>query len=290
MPRAHAVSRTLYPRDLISEHTPGEYVFVNQGNVVVARTGGDFDSGYLTIQAAHDAASAGDRILVAPGDYEETVTITKDNLTFVGAGARGSVSVAPGGNGIAWVIDGTTASGRVEEVEFHNIGGEGAGTGGGIHIKGNIRRIRAYECKFEGGAFAAKLESTAAGSVADVQFRDCEFAWTTTGVSILASGGGDPVTQLDFIECWWHNCVADGVKGTVVAAVNIHLHECRFDDLEDGTAPTGKYVDLQVAGTTGTLTGCYFPVAVNGAKVIVAATCVVLGCWFTGGANTAAPT
>lgn len=244
----------------------------------------------LTIAGAQAVAVAGDRILIAPGDYAEAVTIVKDNITFVGCGSRGSVAIAPGGNGIAVLIDGTTASGRVEEVTLINIGGEGAGTGGGLHVKGNIRRLRFQGCKFEGGAFGAKLESTAAGSVGDIIFRDCEFAWTTTGLAILASGGGNPVTQVNLEHCWFHNCTADGLKSTVVAITNLRLLGCTFDDLEDGTAPTGKYVDAQVAATTGVLAGCYFPVAVNGAKVLVAATTIVLGCAFTGGFNTAAPT
>lgn len=282
------ISRSLFPTDLISEQFAGDTWYVNPGTVTVARNGSAFDSGFLTIQAAVDAAAAGDRIIIAPGDYAEAVTITKDNITLLGTGARGAVAIAPGGNGIAVLIDGTDA--RVEEVHLVNIGGEGAGTGGGLHVKGNIRRLRFTACKFEGGAFGAKLESTAAGSVGDVIFRDCEFCWTTTGVSVLSSGGGDPVTQVNFEDCWLHNCSADGIKSTVSAPTNLRIKGCTFDDDEAGTAPTGKYVDAQVAGTSGILAGCYFPAAVNGAKVLVAATCIVLGCWFTGGANTAAPT
>src|SRR5688572_20564979 len=72
-----------------------------------------------TVQAAHDAASAGDTILVGPGDYDEALVITKDNLTIVGDGPRGSVSIVPDAtNGIAITIDGTTAGGRVEEVSL----------------------------------------------------------------------------------------------------------------------------------------------------------------------------
>ncbi len=282
-----AISRTLYPVDLISEQFNGATWYVD----AAAPAGGDgqsFDTAKTTIQGAVDAAAAGDRILIAAGDYVEAVTITKDNLSLYGVGARGSIAIAPGGNGIAVLIDGTDS--RVEEVHLVNIGGEGAGTGGGLHVKGNIRRIRLDACKFEGGAFGAKLESTAAGSVADVIFRDCEFAWTATGVSILSSGGGDPVTQVHFEDCLWHNCSADCLKSTVSAPTNLTVSGCRFDDDEAGTAPTGKYIDAQVANTSGIVTGCYFPAAINGAKVLVAATCIVLGCWFTGGANTAAPT
>lgn len=284
------VSRSLFLSDLISEQNAGTDRYVNGSTGAANNDGLSFGTAYLTIQAAVNAAAAGDRILIAPGDYAEAVTITKDNLTFIGQGSRGSVSVAPGGNGIAWLIDGTTAAGRVEEVRFINIGGEGAGTGGGLHVKGNIRRLRFEACKFEGGAFGVKLESTAAGSVGDLVFRDCEFAWTTTGLSILSSGGGDPVTQVLVDYSWFHNCSADAIKSTVTAPANLWINATRFDDNEAGTAPTGLYIDAQVANTSGTVTGCSFPVAVNGGKVLVAATCIVLGCFFTGGVNTTAPT
>jgi len=39
-----------------------------------------------TIQAAHDAASPGDKILIPTGGYNEEVTITTDDLAFVGCG------------------------------------------------------------------------------------------------------------------------------------------------------------------------------------------------------------
>ena len=285
------VSRSILESD-ISDHPPANVWYVD-GALSVAGDGKSWNSAFRTIQAAHDAALAGDRVLIAPGDYDETVTITKDNLTFKGMGARGAVAVAPSAaNGIAWVIDGTTATGRVEEVQLINVGGEGGGTGGGLHVKGNVRRFRATGCKFEGGAFGAKIESTGADplTVGDTIIRDCEFAWTDRGIDIVVSGAGDPVTQLRVEYCWFHNCAADGIRAITVHTTNLQVIGCQFDDDEAGTAPTGLYIDAQVASTTGIIAGCYFPVAVTGSKVLVAATTIVLGCYFTGGLNTTAPT
>src|SRR5262245_1820024 len=43
-------------------------------------------AGYATIQAAINAASAGDTVKVCPGSYTENVTINKPGLTVVSAG------------------------------------------------------------------------------------------------------------------------------------------------------------------------------------------------------------
>ena len=48
-----------------------------------------------TIQAAINAASAGDTINVAAGTYNEGITINKNNLTITGAGAAVTTIVGP---------------------------------------------------------------------------------------------------------------------------------------------------------------------------------------------------
>jgi hypothetical protein len=47
------------------------------------------EAGYMTIQAAINAASAGDTINVCPGSYTENVTINKASLTVVSTGGAG---------------------------------------------------------------------------------------------------------------------------------------------------------------------------------------------------------
>jgi hypothetical protein len=67
-------------------------VFATDRYVAPAPTGNDNNNGlsssspYASIQKAHDAASAGDKIIVAAGTYREQVNITKDNLTFQASG------------------------------------------------------------------------------------------------------------------------------------------------------------------------------------------------------------
>lgn len=288
------LSRSLLVRDLITEQKAGAYWYVDGRAKTEVRTGKSFSAAFATIGAALDAASAYDVILVEAGDYDETVTITKDNITIIGVGARTSVSVAPTtANANAVVIDGTTAAGRIEEVTLININGDADGTGIGLYAKGNIRRIRVHECKFEAAdttGTAIKLESTVAGSIGDVLLDDTEVCWAATGLSLEVSGGGDPQTEVFIQDCRFHNLVANHIINATASTASFELRDTTFANLEAGTAPTGLYVDLRAGTSTGLIAGCYFPAAVNGGKVLVDAGVSVVGCYFTGGINTTAPT
>lgn len=276
-------------KDLIT----GVTWFVNTGGAS-GNDGRGWNSSYALPSTAHTAATAGDCIMIGAADYDETFTVTKDNLLIIGCGGgRSSCSIAPStANANAVVIDGTTASGRVEEVTLVNINGDANGTGIGLYAKGNIRRLTSIDCKWEAGdttGTGVRLESTAAGSVGDVRISGGEICWAQTGLSITASGGGDPVTEVYVEDVRFHNITANHVLGATVSAPTVELYRCRFEPLEAGTAPTGLYVDLRVAGSTGGVYDCLFPVAVTGSKVLVAAGITVMS-RFTGGLNTAAPT
>jgi hypothetical protein len=63
---------------------------------------------FRTIQEAVDAASPGDRVLVGPGRYRETVSITTDDLTIEGDGA--TLQSRRGEGGLFVYADGITVS------------------------------------------------------------------------------------------------------------------------------------------------------------------------------------
>jgi hypothetical protein len=215
---------------------------------------------YPTITLAVAAAQAGDTILIAPGSYVESVTITTSNISLVGCGNRGDVSVVPSvANATAIKVQGTAT--RTAGVTLINVGAETNGTGIGFHVLGNTRRIRAYGCKFEGGTDAMKLESDATGSVGDTRFVDCEICWATNGVHLTASGGGDPVTQTLFQGCLLHNLVTDCIKNVTVHSTNLWIDSNIFDNQEDGTQPT-QFLDIAVASTTGYVTNNVFATTV----------------------------
>lgn len=115
-----------------SAHAAKHYVNdnVTSGDVYTTATGNDANSGnsnspFLTIQAAINAASAGDTIMVDAGTYNENVNINKA-LTLLGAGAG------------ATVVDGSSAGSGLGT--FHLPSGSSniqiGATGQGFHILG----------------------------------------------------------------------------------------------------------------------------------------------------------
>lgn len=215
---------------------------------------------HTSIQSAVDVASRGDVIRIFPGEYDETVSVKTSNIILVGMGGRGSVAVAPSeANGTALTVDGDTD--QVTDVTLINLGLEADGTGSGLHLKGDVRRVRAYGCKIEGGTDSLKLESTANGALADNRFEDCEIAWGTNGVHITASGAGDPVTQTVIRGCLFHNQTTDVIKTSVSHTVDLWLYDNVFAAQEDGTEPT-QYLDIDEASTTGIVAGNKFQTTV----------------------------
>lgn len=115
-----------------SAHAAKHYVNDNatSGDVYTTATGNDANSGnsnspFLTIQAAINAASAGDTIMVDAGTYNENVNINKA-LTLLGAGAG------------ATVVDGSSAGSGLGT--FHLPSGSSniqiGAAGQGFHILG----------------------------------------------------------------------------------------------------------------------------------------------------------
>ena len=255
----------------------GTVFYADTTNGSNSNSGRSLADAKATIDAAEAAMADGDTLLVMPGDYDEAVTITHDNITIIGLGNRGAVAVAPSAvDAVAVTVTGTAAA-RTSNVTLINIGGEGNGTGGGLVVEGNIRRFRAFGCKFEGGAFAAKLNSTAAGSVGDTWLVDNEFAWATTGLHLSVTGGGDPVTQTYVKDNLFHNITADGVLADGSFSTDIWLRDNLFGAQEDGTEMT-QYLDIDVASTTGLVTGNRFATTIfSTAKFGIAAGVLFVG-------------
>lgn len=222
------------------------------------------DTALASITRALALADENDQIALLPGEYVESVVIDTPNITIIGIGGRGSAYVAPA------VSNATAVLVRASDVTLINVGCEGDGTGFGLHVQGDVSRFRAYGCKCEGGAAAIKIESTAAGSVSDTRLEDVEICWSTDGITIAVSGGGDPVTQLLVKNCLFHN-LTNGIVNATVHSVDVWVLGNVFANAEDGTEMT-KYIDLAVADTTGLVAGNYFATTVlAAAKLAIAA-------------------
>lgn len=216
-----------------------------------------------------------DVISVMAGDYAENVVIpaTKHHLTIIGIGGRGSVAIEA-------LTDGIALTNHAADVTLINIGAAGDGTGGGFLNTG--RRLRTYGCKFEGGAFAAKMTLGTVAQIAaltrgkgdDCWLFDTEVAWATGGLVLEGTDYG-AVTQPHVVGGLGHNCtkaIAEGVGAGGSAAVtfrNLTIDGMVFDRNEDGTEPT-NYVDLNASNdNTGTVTDCAFPSDLDGGKNLV---------------------
>lgn len=228
-------------------------------------------SAFATIQKAVDSAGPGDVIYIAPGSYDETVTVTavtKANLTLIGLGGRGSVYIEPsaaGAEGLQVLAD---------DVTLINVGVDGDDTASYALNVQAASRFRAYGCKFELGSGtgpAVLLDGTASDQTGDAIFEDCEFAWAGSGILADDSGYGY-VTQVLIKNCRFHNLTTVGV-GVAASGLwkNLELIDNFFDNAEDGTAPT-DYILLSDNGNTGLIAGNFFATATNATGVLTIGT------------------
>lgn len=246
-----------------------------------------------TIQAAVDAAAAGDIIYIEPGEYDEQVTIAraKSKLTLVGVGGRGSVFIAPSAsNPTAMTIE-------ADDVTLINVGCEGSGTGKGLLNRG--RRTRLYGCKIEGGAMAlqltlgtdAQIGAGTHGKGDDVWVVECEFAHSDEGVRLTATDYG-AVTQVRIVRCLFHDLAKAFEESGGSASIryrSLQIYDCVFDDLEDGSAPTAFILLNDDNANTGIVTRCSFPSAINSGKNLVSTALHWVSNYHTGGVSTGQP-
>lgn len=243
----------------------GTYWYVDGTNGSNTNSGTAPDEAFATITNAVSHASAGDTIEVAPGSYDETVTVNVANLTIIGTGGRGAAYIEPstaGAEGMQVTAD---------DVTLINIGVAGESTSSYALNANAVSRFRGYSCKFEGPTgTVVLLNGTATDQVADALFDDCEFAWGGSGIVFDDSAYGYP-TQVFVQNCRFHNLTAAGIgEATGGGVVNLEVKNCVFDNAEDGTPPT-DYVKVDRAGDTGIFAGNYFATATNDATVLTIA-------------------
>ena len=268
------------------------YVDTANGSNAARRSG---NRAYRTLQAAIDAGSPGDAFLVAPGQYDETVTIpaTLNQIVIIGLGGRGAAYVDPS------VED---AGGMVvhgADVALHNLGVAGEDTTSAVALTVTGARFRAMGCKFEGGltqltlgpGTVAQIAAGTHGDGADAHFEDCEFTWGTNGVILKASDYG-AVTQARFRRNLFRNLSAAAFEesgGTASIRFRDLLIEGNIFAENEGAPPT-KYISLNDDnGNDGLAVGNYFQTALNGGLNLVSTALIWSANFHPAGISTGQP-
>lgn len=247
-------------------------------------------SDYATIADALANASAGDTIMLQPGIYNETVTIDLDGITLIGLGnvLNTTVGYEYGGTASdqsALIVNGKNC--RVINIDFSG----GATATNGVEIVGD--GFQAINCKFEmqnDAGVALKFSPTAvSGSTASIAtIFGSEFAWCETGIQTATDTSS--TTQVKVINCQFNNCSVECIGEANADSVrNFVVQSCTFDAMEDGTAPSGGYINMSGNSSTGIVTLCSFPTAINSGENTVGTGIIWVGNFHTGGISNAQP-
>lgn len=261
--------------------------------------GKSVDYPVATISKAVSLAAAGDNIIVGPGAYDETVTISRSlsKLVIWGQGGRGAAFIEPSTEDAAGMLV------HADDVSIYNLGiaAEDDTSATALTVTGS--RFRGYSCKIEGGAKQVVLgpgtiaqEAAAThGRGGDIALVDCEICWGTQGIVLQGTDFG-AATQVRIHDCWFHNLTTSsideaagsgGAAGTLFR--NLWVIDCTFDDAEDGTAPTAFILLNDNNANTGIVTRCSFPTAINGGKNLVSTALHWVSNYHTGGVSTGQP-
>jgi hypothetical protein len=291
----------------------GPYYFVNSAVGSGSAPGNNGTSpakAFSTIQRAVNVAvtSYGAVILVAPGSYNETVTIPRptanagsEALVIMGLGNRGNVVIAP------TAADANALVNHADDVTLMNIGM--AANGAGTSLINTGARLRMQNCKLENqagnlgicammtlGTTAERTAGTAGGGN-DCRLYDCEIANAFNGVRVQCTSGG-AVVDLMLDYCRFNNLVTNGIyeflgSGGAAATTfrGLLVRNCTFNRLAAGTEPTAGYIVLNANNAnTGMITANSFPTAIAGGKNLVSTAVIWSANYMAGGMSAAQPT
>ena len=134
---------------------------------------------YTTIQAAIDAAEDGDRILIAPGAYDEFLNAGTKAITLVGTGGSAQTVIdANGDSGTLLLVDGASSFG-IEGITFRN------GRGSRMTELRNIGQVVVQGCRWLGADVSSNGAALCLSSVSEFNLSGC--SW----ISNRASGQRD---------------------------------------------------------------------------------------------------
>ncbi len=172
-----------------------------------------------TIQAAIDSAAKGDRIVVAPGIYNEAILIEHKEITV--ESETGPARTLIDATGLSRPVITCVGSGndRVIIRGFRLTGGSGDGTryaptatiGGGLLIRGGSPTIE--NCRLVGNVVTYEGGGAWVGAEASPRFVRCSFT-----LNRAERGGGVLVedSEATFVDCRFMACIAIFAGGGIV--------------------------------------------------------------------------
>lgn len=283
----------------------GSYYFVDANAGNDDNAGLTPDEAFATIQMAVDSVASfapnNSYIFVAPGQYDETVTIARSggitNLTIIGLGGRGAAYIEPSTEDAAGMVV------HADDVTLINLGVAAEDDTSAVALTVTGARFRAYGCKIEGGAqqlligpgTVAQEAAGTHGTGADALIDDCEICWGTEGIVLQGTDYGG-CTQTYIRNSRFHDLTASSIGENVgsggsaaVTFFGLNVRNCTFEDLEDGTAPTAWCLLNGDNANTGVISNNSFPTAINSGDNLVSTAVHWVSNYHTGGVSTAQP-
>ena len=231
---------------------------------------------YVRIQDAIDAAAPGDTIRIASGWYSDWTLfeddplyarITKDALTFIGAGAD-QTFVGPAVYHHEQFHSSTAfyakASWGVQEVAFEDL--TAINTDLGIRCDGPALRV--LRCGVSAAFAGINASLPLGGDIGACEFHGLENEFVT-GVSLAA-----PSTDVSIAGCIFRDCSFNGISH--IGSGTVDVFDCQF-------VHCGTGVQLQ-AGPTGTISNCTFS-GLTGVVLAGWASCAIRDCIFEEATN-----
>ncbi|HDZ37890.1 MAG TPA: hypothetical protein ENH62_06345 [Marinobacter sp.] len=218
-------------------------------------------------------AGRGDQIHVRPGDYTEAeINADKADVQIVGHGANGAVGITPAAGISAMKITANDVVLRNLRIEGNITADYGLSVG---DFDNTVLGARVYGCLLRNGSSTTKPAVLIHGA-GDLYLIGNDIAWAGIGIE-YKSNTDSFCTQIFQLGNLFHNLLvqhlAQHVTGSTDAGKVLNLNHIgnKHDNLEDGTEPSGVFIELDHTGTSGLIEDNSFAVASNAiAKFVIA--------------------
>ncbi len=221
------------------------------------RSGRAFTSAVSTFTKALSLMTSGrgDRLFARPGDYAESeIDVDIADVQIIGLGANGAVGITPASGIPAMKITANDVVLRNIRIEGVNDAGYGLSIG---DFDNGVLGVRVVGCLLRNGSHATAPAVLIHGA-GDLYLVSNDIAWA--GIGIEYKGGSESYpSQIFQFGNHFHNLSVQHLAQRVTGAIDngkvVSLNHIgnTHDNLEDGTEPTGVWIELDHSGTSGLL-------------------------------------